>query len=196
VTDLNDAAVSVRPLRRLLVLREASFGTRQIVTHLISFLTLVLSAGGLFLACATSASPSQGDVATSAIVVTSWKNALKAFDDAERYANWREAALADTNTQPQLGRIQANLRDEGLREERAVGQDAVLSVRVESMSANGAAVVACVNGGEIIVNSAGQPVRGVLGESGIEEFRATMMRTSSGWKIQRQAVTEGTCRNM
>jgi hypothetical protein len=55
-------------------------------------------------------------------------------------------------------------------------------------------VLSCVQGDEITVEAqSGKPAPGIAGEAGLEQFNATMIETSDGWKVAAETVIEGMC---
>ncbi|MGH9919701.1 MAG: hypothetical protein ACRD6W_12660 [Nitrososphaerales archaeon] len=137
----------------------------------------------------TSTASSSGKSA----VIEGWKSAFRAFDSAVRDADWRSKALVRTQTAPQYRRVERNLQNESIDHERAIGEDRVINVEVTKIAGSIASVGACVQGDEVIVNSSGKPVSGVLGQSGPERIVAQMARDADGWKLASQTVTEGKC---
>jgi hypothetical protein len=145
-------------------------------------------------ACGSSTSSDASTRSVDAAVIAGWKAALKAFDAAERTANWKSSALNAAYVEPQLGIVRANLLAEGVSHEVARGQDRVVNVKVVVVTNRRASLVSCVYGNEIITDSStGRPVSGILGQGGPEEFRSTMVLAGSVWKLEAQTVTEGAC---
>lgn len=132
--------------------------------------------------------------ASDAAIIAGWKTALNAFDTAERTGNWLSSALPATYAQPLLRNVQDNLRLESADNEAARGRDRILTATVAVVARDSASLIACVQGDEIIVDSAtGQAVPGVLGQSGLERFNATFIRLSTAWKVETQTISEGAC---
>ncbi|MHB1502687.1 MAG: hypothetical protein ACYCTL_01315 [Acidimicrobiales bacterium] len=128
-------------------------------------------------------------------ILSAWRAALSAIDTAARTADWRSAAIRATHVMPQLGIVEHNLLAMHLDGEVATGHDRLLWARVVSIDGTTAEVVGCVSGDEIGVFAAtGRPVPGIAGEAGKAGITSTMLLTSSGWKLERQSGTEGTCR--
>jgi hypothetical protein len=127
-------------------------------------------------------------------IVAGWRAAYEAFDVAERTMDWESPALAATNVPPQLGIDTENLKIEYEAGYVSVGHDSILTVDVVKRAAQVATVVACTNENEISVfASTLEPVPGELGETGLTGFTSIMVDTASGWKIEQNETTEGTC---
>lgn len=142
----------------------------------------------------TGASPAASKAATDASVIAGWKAALNAVDTAARTGDAMSVNVAKTHVEPEFSIVKSNLESERAADAVAIGHDRILSVEVEKLSGMHATVIACVNGGEIIVNAlTHDPVAGVLGQAGFESFMSILLKTRGGWKVERQTVVERRC---
>ncbi|HXW35589.1 MAG TPA: hypothetical protein VEJ87_13505 [Acidimicrobiales bacterium] len=123
-----------------------------------------------------------------------WRAALEADDWAARTSNPDDPMLAATHAEPQLGVIVASVAWYRANGWVGIGTDRILRISVSDVANGRANVTACIDGEEIEVNAVnGHPAPGIPGEAGPTTFRALMIQTPSGWKIEQQTATEEAC---
>lgn len=143
----------------------------------------------------TGSLPTPAWLISSAEAAQGWIAATNAFANASFTDYWRSPALSATELSPELSATQSLLRSRSEAGIVARGSLKILSVQVTSVTGSYAQVVGCVGGNLIDVYlSTGHPVSGIAGEVADPKiFSADLMHTSSGWKVARQSVREGSC---
>jgi hypothetical protein len=125
-------------------------------------------------------------------VLSAYRAGWAAFEHALTTANPSDSELAATMVDPQLRSVKANL----FADKRAgmVGRGTTtLHPKVIALSATTATVVDCAHStAELIYAATGKPVPPVTPPEN-DGVRATLVLSSSAWKVSKQIVTEGTC---
>lgn len=141
----------------------------------------------------TDSSATSTTISTQAnAVLTAYRAASAAFEQALANANPEDPALTSTMVDPQLQSVKANLLAD--QRQGIVGRGAVtLHPKVASLSATTASVVDCVySTTELVYQSTGKPVPPVTPPEN-DGVNATLVLTSGSWKVSKQIVTDGKC---
>jgi hypothetical protein len=139
----------------------------------------------------TSTSTSTTDPAGLA-VLTAYRAASGAFEQALATANPADPALATTMVDPQLQSVKANLLAD--QRQGIVGRGSVtLHPKVFTLSGSTATVIDCAySTTELVYKATGKPVPPVTPPEN-DGIRATLDLAGGSWKVAKQTVTEGSC---
>ena len=129
---------------------------------------------------------------TSAAVLNAYRASWAAFEHALTTANPSDPELAATMVDPQLQSVKANLFADKRAGMVARGTT-TLHPKITALSATTATVVDCAySRAELLYATTGKPVPPVTPPEN-DGVRATLVLSSSTWKVYKQTVTEGTC---
>ncbi len=130
----------------------------------------------------------------SALILSAWLAAERAFETAAQTSDPNEPALLATTTAPQIAWTVSLLARMSAAGEVGRGPMRFGSTVVDVVSSRLAMVHACGHDDELVVWAAtGRPVPGVAGEFENEEIVAAMEWTSAGWKLADQTVQQAPC---
>ncbi|MCU4185153.1 hypothetical protein K6U06_12335 [Acidiferrimicrobium sp. IK] len=129
---------------------------------------------------------------TSIAVLSAYRAASGAFEQALATANPADPALATTMVDPQLQSVKANLLAD--QRQGIVGRGSVtLHPKVVALSGSTATVIDCAySTTELVYKATGKPVPPVTPPEN-DGIRATLDLTGGSWKLAKQTVTEGSC---
>ena len=140
----------------------------------------------------TSASTTSGHSSEAAAVLSGYRAAWHAFENALADANPSDPLLAATMVDPQLQGVKANLLAD--QRQGIVGRGSfALHPKIVSMSATTATVVDCAHStAALVYQITGKPVPPVTPPEN-DGVHSTLVLTGGTWKVAKQTVTDGKC---
>jgi hypothetical protein len=141
---------------------------------------------------ASTLSPSSTVRSADAAVLTAYRAASQAFQQALATANPNDPALAATMTGPQLQGVKASLLAD--QRQGIVGRGAAtLHPKIITVLPTNATVADCVYSTiELVFKATGKPVPPVTPPED-DGVRATVVLSGGTWKLYKQTVTDGRC---
>lgn len=123
-------------------------------------------------------------------IVTAWKAAAEAFDNASLTSDYNSPALEATFANPLLSILRSRLYSWHLLDYSARGSNEIIAPRLLSVRGNIAAVKACIIGNEIEELASGLPVPGPLGKADKVQVHASLILVDNVWKVTSQTVKD------
>jgi hypothetical protein len=136
---------------------------------------------------------SPAPLVTSTKVVQGWISAFEAYIEAAYSDDWSSPSLPETTVEPELGKVEAELRWMAAAHDVITGTAQIESVQVSALSGSSAAVVSCVDG--LVMNG---PQDGASGAEVVQSslpdlYHAQMLQTSGGWKLESESEEVEQC---
>lgn len=136
--------------------------------------------------------PASSPASPTSSVLSAYRRAWTAYEQALAGANAYDPALAETMADPLLQHVRAYLLSD--HNAGIVGRGSIqLNPRVASLTQGRAVVVDCsFSRSELVYAKTGSPVPPVTPPE--HDFvRATLTKVAQTWKVTQQSVTEGSC---